>query len=73
LPRVLTACLVARDHPAITVRGAIAVSWSLPPATHVNSHYHLHHRELSTLSASSSLFAPLLFANRDIARAAQWG
>jgi hypothetical protein len=35
LLRVPPACLVVRDYPAITVRGAVAVSWRRPPATHV--------------------------------------
>ena len=44
LTRVPPACLVARDHPAMEVRGAVAVSSSLLPATHVGSRYHLYRR-----------------------------
>ena len=76
LPQVLPACPVARDHPAaIQVEGAAAVALSgsgvardvgdplRPPSSGSSS-------ELSASWAFLLLFAPLLFAERDMAHGA---
>ena len=49
-PRVSPAGSEAREHPAMEVKDAAAISWSLVPAsrtttaTHFGSHYHLYRR-----------------------------
>ncbi len=75
LPRVPPARPVACDHPAMEVKGASAVSFDSRSgvAPHDSDTFRLplssSSSELSARWSFLLLFAPLLFANRDMARA----
>ena len=48
--------IVARDHPAMEVRGAVDVSSSLLLATHAGSHYHLYRRGVELVIIGAIIF-----------------